>query len=415
MKMKQLLMAGVVFLSLPVGAQAQLAGYTPVTDARLSSPEPQNWLMYRGNYEGWGYSPLKQITDKNVSKLEVAWAYSTGELEGHEAPPIVNNGYMYVATPNNQVIALEAATGRQLWHYKKQIPPELSQLHPTSRGVSWQQALPTHNRRVTRRARRRHRRRTLGQADRRLAGRILLDAGAFDAKGKVLVGASGGEYGIRGFVAAYDPDSGEKLWQTYTVPSPEDFGRRNLATRSLSTRGRFDLDHRLLRQGHRTCLLGHGQCRSLVGGTRPGDNLYTSSVIALDVETGAIKGYHQYHPNDGWDWDEVSAPLLINVKKDGHDQKALVHAGRDGYLWVLGRSKDEISFLNAWPYVTQDVFESVDPKSGRPVYDRTKSPALERPCISARRFGAARIGFPKPIARIPASIMCRPTIIYVRS
>src|SRR4051794_12020621 len=89
----------------PMATWAALPAYTPVTDARLESPEARNWLMYRGNYEGWGYSPLKSVTDKNVGKLQLAWSYTTGELEGHQSPPIVNNGYMYVTTPNNQIIA----------------------------------------------------------------------------------------------------------------------------------------------------------------------------------------------------------------------------------------------------------------------------------------------------------------------
>jgi alcohol dehydrogenase (cytochrome c) len=378
MKVQQLLMAGAMFFALPMAAQAQLADYTPVTDARLASPEPQNWLMYRGNYEGWGYSPLKQITDKNVSKLEVAWAFSTGELEGHEAPPIVNNGYMYIATPNNQVIALEAATGRELWHYKKQIPAELSQLHPTSRGVS------LYGNKLY-----------LLTTD---ASLVALDAVTGDelwvkpiadwhdgyystlapliVKGKVMVGASGGEYGVRGFIAAYDPDSGEKLWQTFTVPAPDEPGgdtwppeKYEHGGGSIWITGSYDKDTGL-------AYWGTGNAAPWLAETRPGDNLYTSSVIALDAETGAIKGFHQYHPNDGWDWDEVSAPLLINVKHDGHDAKALVHAGRDGYLWILGRSKDEISFLDAWPYVKQDVFKSIDPKTGRPTYDQTKIPGI---------------------------------------
>jgi alcohol dehydrogenase (cytochrome c) len=97
---------GAALLLAPLAGQATLPAYTPVTDARLMDPEPENWLMYRGNYAGWGYSPLKRINAGNVGSLTLAWAYSTGENEGHQSPPVVNNGYMYVTTPNNQVIAL---------------------------------------------------------------------------------------------------------------------------------------------------------------------------------------------------------------------------------------------------------------------------------------------------------------------
>src|SRR5262245_41734209 len=121
---------------LPVVLAAQSpVSYSPVTDSRLLNPEPDNWLMYRGNYHGWGYSPLEQITPQNVKKLAPAWAFSTGVTEGHQSPPIVNNGIMFITTPQQQVIALNAKTGDVLWRYKKELPEELLQLHPTNRGV----------------------------------------------------------------------------------------------------------------------------------------------------------------------------------------------------------------------------------------------------------------------------------------
>src|SRR5262245_51521061 len=107
-------------------AQAQAdAPYQAVTDARLSAPEPGNWLMYRGNYSGWGYSPLAKINDKNVGKLTLAWSYATGMTEGHQSPPIVNGSYMYVTTPGSQVVALDSKTGQELWRYKPQIPADM--------------------------------------------------------------------------------------------------------------------------------------------------------------------------------------------------------------------------------------------------------------------------------------------------
>src|SRR3989454_4896415 len=124
---------------LPAVAAAQGSS---VTDQRLVKPEPENWLQIRGNYQGWGYSPLDQIKASNVKKLTPVWAFSTGVDSGHEAPPLVNNGVMFVATPQNQVIALDARTGDQIWRYKREIPEDLSQLHPTSRGVGlWQDKL----------------------------------------------------------------------------------------------------------------------------------------------------------------------------------------------------------------------------------------------------------------------------------
>jgi len=120
---------------LPATAVAQ-GGYSPVTDQRLVKPEPENWLQIRGNYQGWGYSPLGQITANNVKKLTPVWAFSTGVGSGHEAPPIVNNGVMFVATPYSQVIALEAKTGKLIWRYKRELPEDFKALHNTSRGIA---------------------------------------------------------------------------------------------------------------------------------------------------------------------------------------------------------------------------------------------------------------------------------------
>ena len=117
-------------------AAAPLQSYKPVTAERLKNPEPGSWLMIRRTYDGWGYSPLNQITTENVGRLRPVWGFSTGEARVHEAAPIVNNGVMFVATPGNQVIALDATSGRMLWRYRRQLPEDVINLHPTSRGVA---------------------------------------------------------------------------------------------------------------------------------------------------------------------------------------------------------------------------------------------------------------------------------------
>jgi alcohol dehydrogenase (cytochrome c) len=119
-----------------MSAVAQTADYSPVTDARLVKPEAENWLMSRGNYEGWSYSPLDKINASNVSKMVPIWSYSTGANSGHQAPPIVNNGVMFVSTPSAQVLALNAKTGELLWKYKRELPEDFSALHNTNRGVA---------------------------------------------------------------------------------------------------------------------------------------------------------------------------------------------------------------------------------------------------------------------------------------
>ena len=361
----------------PLAATAALPAYAPVTDARLNKPEAQNWLMYRANYAGWGYSPLKQVSDKNVDKLQLAWAFSTGMTEGHQAPPIVNNGYMFVATPNNQVICLEAKSGREILRYKKTIPDELQQLHPTNRGVA------LYGDRVY-----------IATTD---AFLVALDAktgkevwktavadwksgyymtlAPLAAKGKIMIGSSGGEYGIRGFVAAFDADSGKEAWRTYTIAGPGEPGGDSWpgdtykrGGGSVWITGTYDPDTNL-------AFWGVGNAGPWMADTRSGDNLYANSVLALDVDTGKLKGYHQYHHNDSWDWDEVSAPLLIDLEHKGRKVKSLVHAGRNGYLWMLERTDSKVNYVDAWPYVTQNVFTKLDPKTGRPTYDPARIPA----------------------------------------
>jgi alcohol dehydrogenase (cytochrome c) len=355
-------------------------GYAPVTDARLLNPEPHNWLMYRGNYEGWGYSPLDRITKGNVKRLVPVWSFSTGVTEGHQSPPIVNNGVMFVTTPQQQVIALNALTGDVLWRWKKELPEDLLQLHPTNRGVGLYEDKVY-----------------VGTVDGKLValdaktGKLVWEKVVGDyklgyymtlapliVKGKVIVGLSGGELGIRGFIAALDARTGQELWRTYTIPAPGEPGADTWSGEAWKTGGGS-----VWITGHYDAQLnltywGTGNAAPWPGDMHPGDNLYTSSVLALDADTGKIRGYHQYHWNDSWDWDEVSTPLLIDARRGGRTIKALVHPARNGYLWLLERRADGIGFVDAKPFVKQEVFTAIDPKTGRPSYDPEKKPQTGR-------------------------------------
>src|SRR5260370_30690933 len=194
----------------PMLADAQrIVGYRPATDQRLAEPEPANWLMTSGNYQGWSYSPLDQINTYNVKKLAPVWAFSTGVDSGHQAPLLVNNGIMFVATPYNQVVALEAKTGKLLWRYKKEMPEGLSVLHNTSRGVALygdKVYLATHD--------------CVLVALDATTGKVVWQQKVEDwkhgyyrtlaplvAKGKVMVGVSGGEFGAPGFLPAFDANT----------------------------------------------------------------------------------------------------------------------------------------------------------------------------------------------------------------
>ena len=375
--LKKMSIAVIGACALMAHADTKLGPYAPVTDARLAKPEPQNWLMYRGNYNGWGYSPLDKINAGNVKKLKLAWSSATGSTEGHQSPPIVNNGYMYVTTPNAQVIALNAATGQEIWRFKHELPADLLMLHNTNRGVALYGdkvyvatvdsnlfALDATTGKVVWKA-------TVGD----VKALSYITLAPLAAKGKIMVGSSGGETGIRGFVAAFDANTGKEAWRTFMTAAPGEPGgdtwpgdTHKNGGASVWITGTYDTASNI-------AYWGTGNPAPWPTENRPGDNLYSTSVVALDVDTGKIKGHHQYHHNDAWDWDEVSAPVLIDTKINGRDVKGAVHAGRNGYLWMLERgATGPIGFVNGVPYVQNDVFTGIDKKTGRPSYDMAKKP-----------------------------------------
>ena len=378
-KLKTLALAILGATAVVAQAGSNLGPYSPVTDARLENPEPKNWLMYRGNYSGWGYSPLDKINTANVKKLTLAWSSATGVTEGHQAPPIVNNGYMYVTTPNAQVIAFNAKTGKEIWRYKKEIPADLLMLHNTNRGVAlygnkvYVATVDSH----------------LIALD-AVTGKVVWDKEVGDvkalsyitlaplaAKGKILVGSSGGETGVRGFVAAFDADTGKEAWRTFMTAEPGTPGgdtwpgdTAKHGGASVWITGTYDAKNNI-------AYWGTGNPAPWPTEGRKGDNLYSTSVVALNVDNGDIKGHHQYHHNDAWDWDEVSAPVLVNTEVKGRKVNGAIHAGRNGYLWMLDRQQSgKIDFVNAVPYVHNDVFTSIDSKTGRPSYSAERTPGM---------------------------------------
>lgn len=378
-KLKALTLALLGATAVVSQAAGNLGPYAPVTDARLQNPEPKNWLMYRGNYSGWGYSPLDKINTGNVKKLTLAWSSATGVTEGHQSPPIVNNGYMYVTTPNAQVIALNAKTGQEIWRYKKEIPADLLMLHNTNRGVAlygnkvYVATVDSH----------------LIALD-AVSGKVVWDKEVGDvkalsyitlaplaAKGKILVGSSGGETGMRGFVAAFDSETGQEAWRTFMTAAPGTPGgdtwpgdSHKQGGASVWITGTYDAKNNI-------AYWGTGNPAPWPTEGRKGDNLYSTSVVALNVDTGDIKGHHQYHHNDAWDWDEVSAPVLVNTEVKGRKVNGAIHAGRNGYLWMLDRqASGKIDYVNSIPYVHNDVFTSIDSKTGRPSYNAERTPGM---------------------------------------
>ena len=373
----QILALGVAQAQGPIPAVLQ--NYTPVTAERLRHPEPDNWLMNRRTYDGWGYSPLNQITTANVGRLRPVWVFSSNDLKPHESAPLVNNGVMFVTTPTNQVIAIDVKTGNLLWRYKRSRPSGALIMNDTNRGVALfedkvyyaagEAVLVALNAKTGKEVW------STTVADNKAGYYITLSPMVAD--GKVMVGASGGEAGIRGFIAAFSVDTGKELWRTFTIPAPGEPGSETWPKGDqwkhggtpVWVTGNYDVETNL-------AYWGTGNPGPYIGDQRAGDNLYSCSTLVIDVATGKIKGYFQYNPNDSWDWDEVSPPILVDYQRSGRTVKGLIDVARDGYIWFLDRTKDGgIHFDGAKPFVKQNVFKSIDPKTGRPDVDPEHKPA----------------------------------------
>jgi alcohol dehydrogenase (cytochrome c) len=360
---------------------AVLKNYQTVTSERLKNPGDNDWLMFRRTYDGWGYSPLTQITPDNVRRLEPAWVFATGENGGHEGAPIVNNGVMFAATAGNQVIALDVKTGNLLWRYRRPLPEGAIWLHRTSRGVALhgdkvffaagEAVLVALNARTGQEVW------TTSVADN--ASGYYMSLAPLVAAGKVMIGTSGGELGIRGYVAAYDIETGKEAWKTYSVPAPGEPGSETwpkgdqwkTGGGSVWVTANYDPVTNL-------AFWGTGNGGPWMGDQRPGDNLYIASTIAIDVATGRIRGHMQYSPNESWDWDEVSPPILVDYQRAGRTIKGLINVARNGYLYFLERTDGKINFIDGTPYVKQTVFKSLEPKTGRPIVEPANKPGTDR-------------------------------------
>jgi alcohol dehydrogenase (cytochrome c) len=369
----------------PPGATPQAAidspllrGYSTVTRARLLKPEDRNWPMIRRTYDGWGYSPLDKITPANASRLKMVWSAKTDEVGSHQAPPLINNGVMFISTPNNQVAAYDAVKGTLLWRYKRVRPATAFVAHPSNRGLALygDKVYYGAGEAVVVALDAKTGKEVWAKEVYDNSYRYYITMAPLAADGKILIGASGGEFGVRGYVAALDPETGNELWRAYTVPAPGEPGSETwpkgdqwrTGGASVWVTGNYDPETNL-------AFFGTGNGGPWMGDQRPGDNLYVASTVAIDASNGRIKGHFQYNPNESWDWDEVSPPLLIDFRRNGRTIKGLVNASRSGYLWFMERTSGPIRFVDGKPYVNQTVYRSLDPKTGRPDVDLDKKPA----------------------------------------
>ena len=332
-----------------------------------ANQEPHNWLMYWGDYQGTHYSPLTQIDTTNVQRLQAAWAFPMPGDAVLEATPLVIDGVMYTSQPG-ATVALDAVTGRQLWRsVRPQKVKNPNEINPFSRGVAvLDQRL------------------FVGTLDAALlaldvsTGKVLWEIQVADSmvgytitspplvvKDKVIVGVSGGEFGARGFLDAYEPATGKRLWRWYGVPGPGEFGHDTWPGDSwkqgggpMWLTGSYDPALNLL---YWTVGNPGPQIDRSVRGDL--DNLFSDSVVALDPDTGQRKWHYQFTPNDGHDWDSCQDVVLVDRMWRGQMRKLLLHADRNGHFYVLDRTTGE--FLSGTPFVYANWASGFDAK-GRP-------------------------------------------------
>ena len=345
-----------------LSASAESPGGVPFERLRNSKSEPQNWMMYWGDFQGTHFSPLPQITPANVSTLQAQWSI---QLPGEvlQTTPLVVDGVMYSSGAPGQVLALDARTGKQIWRYdRRQKVTSPYESNRSNRGVTL-----LGNRLF------------FGTLDAALValdartGQFLWETQIADVregysitspplavKDKIITGISGGEYGIRGFIDAYDAATGKRVWRFYTVPGPGEPGNETWAGDSWMHGGAATWLTGTYDPETDTVLWPTGNPGPDINGeVRKGDNLYSSSVVALDPNTGKLKWHYQFTPNDTHDWDSTEDMMLV----DRGNRKLLIHADRNGFLYMLDRVTGK--FITANAFVRQTWNQGFD-EIGRP-------------------------------------------------
>ena len=334
-----------------VNAQTPADGVS-YEDILAGFDDPQRWLTYSGDYTGQRHSPLTQITPDNVHRLAPVWTFQTETTtrgRGFETTPLIDDGVLYVTGSNNYAWAVDARSGRAFWQYRRDLPNDLTYgaSAPVNRGFGmlgnrlFMVTLDAH----------------LLAFD-RATGDILWDTVLADykigyaatlaplvVKDKVIVGISGGEYATRGFIDAYDPATGERIWRFHTIPGPGEPGSETwpddpevLARGGGGTwmNGSFDPELNLIYWG-----VGNPN-PDYYSDSRPGDNLYSNSLVALDADTGELRWHYQFTPHDVNDWDSNHVPVLADVNWNGQPRKVVMVANRNGFFYVMDRVSGEL-------------------------------------------------------------------------
>jgi len=334
----------------------------------LTTPVDHNWLSYNGDYTGRRYSALREISRANVSQLRAQWVFHAPNSNHLEVTPVVVDGMMF-ATSANDAYALDAQTGRAVWHYSRPITEGLiddaSQHH--NRGVAvWHDRvfMETDNAHLL-------------CLDVR-SGHLLWDVAYTDGnpnygatsaplvvKDKVIVGTSGGDDGVRGFVAAYDAGTGKESWRFWTIPAPGEFGSSSWPGESYKLGGGTTWMPGTFDPELNTIFWGTSNpAPDFDGGPRPGDDLYTDCLLALDPDNGRLKWYFQFTPHDLFDYDAVETPVLVDAVFKDQPRKLIVEANRNGFLYVLDRTDG--TFLSGRRFSEKLNWASGIDEKGRP-------------------------------------------------
>ena len=345
------------------------APVTPVPFDRIlkSNLEPKNWLTYSGNFNSQRHSGLTQITPANAKDLTLKWVFQSRSIEKHEVTPLVVDGVMYTVQGINDVFALDAATGKTLWRYLyKPDPIAHNCCGQLTRGLAilgdkiFLASLDANMIAIDARTGKELWKTNV--ADPKL--KYSMTHAPLVVKDKVIAGVAGGEYGIRGFIAAWDVNTGKEVWRFYTIPGPGEPGNETWAGDSwmhggapIWVTGSYDPESNLTYWG--TGNAGP----DWDGDARKGDNLYSSSVVALDADTGKLKWHYQFSPHNEFDWDATQVPVLADVQWQGRPRKVMLWANRNGMFYVLDRNNGQ--FLQGKPFTKVNWASGFDEK-GRP-------------------------------------------------
>jgi alcohol dehydrogenase (cytochrome c) len=340
-----------------------------------------NWLTYAGDYRGTRHSPLKQITTANAGSLVPKWTFHIPKANGLRTNPIVYDGVMYI-TNANSIYALDAVTGRQIWKYVD-TRVKIEQVNRGAALLGDRVFFVTSDVQLV-------------ALDRRTGALIwqtqygdpktglFSTMAPFAVKDELIVGVAGGDTGMRGYIAAISSETGEELWRFYTVPAKGEPGSETWgdyiewAGAATWLSGTYDPDLNLIYWPT------GNPWPDFYGGDRKGDNLYSCSVVALDVDTGKLKWHFQFTPHDTHDWDAQAWPVLVDLPWQGKSRKLMLYANRNGFYYVLDRTTGE--FLHAAKLVDNLDWASGVDKNGRPILvpDKDPTPAGTRACPGVR-------------------------------